>query len=336
MSKAGGQLDLSTLPANRVLDILYNRLSGRHQSRRLLLDELSQAAGLSREQCSEVLDELQRRGHVLQQSPMHGVELCPPVRLDPYLIEQGLGTQRIGRSVICFDEVNSTNDIAMSSARQGDTDGLVVTAEKQQAGRGRHGRSWLSPAGSGLLFSVLLLDKPGVLKHEAMTIAAGLAVAEGIEQVCGLSCNLKWPNDVYYQQSKLSGILVETRQLGNQQATVVGVGINVTASPPPGQTSRPATHISLHASDVERNQLLRGVLQRLDFWLYKVMAGQYELLHDTWLPRCGMIHERVRIRCGDRCCEGRVLDVSPLEGLILACDSGQHMQLPAIRSSVLD
>ena len=267
-----------------------------------------------------------------------------PVGLDAHLIEHGLGTRRVGRNVIVFGEVESTNDVALDSARQADADGLVVLAECQRAGRGRLGRRWASPAGANMLMSVLLLDDPARLSCEALTIAAGLAVAEAVERIVPVSARLKWPNDVLIDDAKVCGILVEVRR-HPRRAVVVGVGINVNAAPPLETVTRPATCLADHAQGLlERIDLARTVLQRLDAWVQHITGGSdttpspspavTRCLHDQWLARCGMMNQRVTVRSGGETFTGRVLDIDPLEGLILQTDTGQQLRLPAATSSV--
>ena len=171
-----------------ILALLYDRADGY-----FCLDELSDRTSASRGAVAAALEALAGRGHRLDRSPAEGVRLLRPTRPDAFLIERNLSTPRVGRSVICFDQVDSTNDVAWDSSRQGDTDGLVILAESQRHGRGRHGRTWHGEPGAGILLSVVLFDPAKRLDREALTIATGLAVAEGIEDATPLSCQLKWP-----------------------------------------------------------------------------------------------------------------------------------------------
>jgi len=318
---------------DRILEALYDRQGGY-----VSLDELARAGRLGRAGVESRLEDLRREGQKLEFSPAGGVCLPRPARLAPVLIERNLGVRRVGRSVVCFDEVGSTNDVALDAMRQANADGLVVLAESQRSGRGRQGRRWLCPPGSGILMSVLLLDEPGRrrLQCEAMTIAAGLAVAEAVEMSVGLNCGLKWPNDVQFEGAKLAGVLAETRTAGGVSATVIGIGVNVNAAPPAESVDRPATHLADHlAGPAERVEIVRALLTRLDEWVGRVEAGQLDELHRGFLARCRMINERVTIRCGGRLHTGRVLDVDPLSGLVLCHDDGSRAYLPAEGSSVV-
>lgn len=245
-------------------------------------------------------------------------------------IEDGLGTTRIGRNVLCFQDVDSTNDVAWSSLRQPGADGLAIFAESQRSGRGRRGRRWISPTGRNLLFSVLLCEAVESLSPEAMTIATGLAVAEAIEQETQLTAELKWPNDVRIGGAKVAGVLLERRVEHGRAAIVIGVGVNVADAPPHEQVDQPATSLAQAAGEkVDRTTLARAILQRLDDWLTRIAAGELAPLHDAWIEHCGMMHERITAMSAGKEYVGRVVDVSPLLGLELIDDHGLRVHLPA-------
>lgn len=316
---------------HRILELLYDRQDGYY-----LLDELGEEAGIARPALAAAMDELRRRGYELELTPAHGVRLVRPVRPDGRLVERALGTRRVGRSVICFDEVDSTNDVAFDSARRDGADGLVVLAESQRRGRGRLGRRWIAPPAAGLLFSVVLADAER-LACEALTVGTGLAVAEGIEAACALACRLRWPNDVLLGDGKVAGVLVEVRHLAGRRCVVLGVGINVNAHSPAGRVDRPATSLAEHLGHpAERIEVLRAVLRRLDARVGQVAAGELDDLHAGWLARCDMINERLTVESAARRYVGRVSDIDPLEGLILFDDNGRRIHLPAEHSTIVE
>ncbi|MHC4982767.1 MAG: biotin--[acetyl-CoA-carboxylase] ligase [Planctomycetota bacterium] len=316
---------MAILTSDKVLELLYHRREGFFE-----LEELAAAAAIGRERLGETLRDLRQAGHALESSPARGVRLMRPVRLNAHLIERDLGTRRVGRDVICFEEVDSTNDVAWDSARQAGSDGLAILAEFQRKGRGRLGRKWLSPPGENILLSVLLADEAGLLAHDALIVAAGLAVAEGVEAACGLSCELGWPNDVLLDGAKTAGVLVEMRSAGGRREFVVGIGVNVNAAPPAEEMRAAATCLADHAGHpLERIEVVKSLLRRLDGWVGAVEQRKLPELHSAWLARCGMLNQRVAVLAGGQRYVGRVLDVSPMEGLVLALDGGQTLHFAA-------
>ncbi|MGC9455475.1 MAG: biotin--[acetyl-CoA-carboxylase] ligase [Phycisphaerae bacterium] len=313
-------------PAAGVLAILYDR-----QEAYVSADELETASGLSGRRLSDALKKLEERGCRIEQSPGRGVRLLRPTVLHPLLIERDLSTRRIGRSVICFDEVDSTNDVAFDSARHQGCDGLVVLADSQRRGRGRLGRNWISPPGQNLLMSVLLCAGSAPESHEALTVAAGVAVAEALDAL-GFSCMLKWPNDVLLDAAKVAGVMVELRD----RCAVVGCGVNVNAAPPAGEVDFPATCLAdAVGHELERVEVAREILRRLDEWVEHVETGRMRPLHDAFTSRCATINRRVEVLCSGRKYAGRALDVSPLEGLVLLSDEGRRLHVPAAGSTIL-
>jgi BirA family transcriptional regulator, biotin operon repressor / biotin---[acetyl-CoA-carboxylase] ligase len=162
----------------------------------------------------------------------------------------------------------STNADLVAAARDGAREGAVLVAEEQTAGRGRMGRSWLSPPRAALTFSVLLrpADVPAA-RRGWLPLLTGVAVATAIRQVSALDAILKWPNDVLLRSGKLAGILAE--QSGD--AVVVGIGVNVSTTryelPAPAASSLPATSLRLEGSrSLDREQLLGRMLDEIQRW----------------------------------------------------------------------
>ncbi len=319
--------------SDRILEVLYDRREGY-----VALEELAAAVGVAPADLERELDAMFGSWYRLEYSPPDGVRLLPPVPLSPHLIERGLPERRVGRSVLCFEVVGSTNDVALEAIRQEGADGLVVVAEAQSRGRGRRGRAWVSSPHQNVLLSALLIEPAGrrAPPHEALTIATGLATAEAIEEAAGLPCELKWPNDVLLDGAKVAGVLVEMRREGETLGVVLGVGINANRAPPADEVDRRATCLADHlAHPADRIAIVRALLGRLDAWVARVAAGRLDELHAGFLARCRMVNQRLTVLCDGRRHSGRVLDVDPLEGLVLCLDDGSRTRLPAARATVL-
>jgi BirA family biotin operon repressor/biotin-[acetyl-CoA-carboxylase] ligase len=184
----------------------------------------------------------------------------PPV--DPLDPESLAGTL-LSRTVRYLPDCPSTNDIAREHAVGGEPEGLLVITDFQSAGRGRLDRSWRAPAGSSLLFSLLLRPTLAPERALAAAMAVSLGVAEGIRRECGLTARLKWPNDILIGAKKAGGILCE---LGlNEEKldyVIVGVGLNVNFDPRSVEGIPPeATSILVERGRTQpRAALLRAIL----------------------------------------------------------------------------
>lgn len=174
-------------------------------------------------------------------------------------------TGSLGHPHIHLDVVESTNSLAKEKATGGAVHGTVFTASEQTAGRGRQGRSWVAPAGSALLMSVIL--RPIEDRHRFAPLAAALAVAETCDALAGTSAAIKWPNDVWIDGRKVSGILVEARadQDPERSWVVIGIGLNtrVRIEDMPEELQATATTLALDPGV----DALKPLLERLDFWI---------------------------------------------------------------------
>ena len=223
--------------------------------------------------------------------------------------------------------VGSTQDEALSWAREGAPEGSLVVADRQTAGRGRRGRTWHSPAGRSLYASLLLRPRTGGAALGVLTTAAGLAIAEAIEGLYALRAELKWPNDVTVGGRKLAGILVETVVAeGRAEIASVGMGINVswTQEEFPRDVAPRATSILLELErrgrgDLEpgRIALLAAVLERLEVHYRSVRDGAGKDVIRGAAARSAVLGRQVTVRLhGDKSCEGvatRLLESGALE-----------------------
>ena len=228
--------------------------------------------------------------------------------------------------------VDSTNRLVLDEARRGEPEGLVVVADQQTAGRGRHGRQWIAPPGSSLLVSVLL--RPGLPAERAhvVTAAAGLAVAAAVERVAGFEPALKWPNDLVVtgdDDLKLAGLLADAEVAGGElRALVIGVGCNV-RWPDPATSAFPedlrgtATACNLVSGRaVDLDDLLQAFLDELAarYATLPAVPGEYR-------ARLATIGRRVRVEkasaTGDGdALEGLAVDVDDAGRLVVRDDHG--------------
>lgn len=190
------------------------------------------------------------------------------------------------------DEVGSTNDLAMAAATSGAPEGVVVAANAQSSGRGRLGRSWASPPGAGLYVSVVLHPSRDALS--LVTIAAGVAVAEGIEAATGLRAGVKWPNDVYVGARKLAGILAEAGSSASTEHVVLGFGINLQPAALPPEVAVRATSIEGELGrPVDRGLVLAECLAALAQRYDMLRRGAGDEIVNAWRTRAAQHLGRV-------------------------------------------
>lgn len=186
--------------------------------------------------------------------------------------------QRFPSSIVRLSKVGSTNDAAAAIG----TEGAVVVAEQQTAGRGRRGRSWFSPPGSGLYVSMVLdpssATDPGRAR-QLLTLAVGVALSDAIEASTGLRADLKWPNDLYVGHKKLGGVLAEA----SNATAIVGYGINVRpAAFPPELVDRATSIESELKRPIDRDALLAATLATIDTRYGDLLEGRFDAILDAW------------------------------------------------------
>lgn len=197
---------------------------------------------------------------------------------------------RLGSSIIYFPSIGSTNDVAATLAIHNACEGAVVIADRQTAGRGRRGREWFSPPGSGLYVSVVLTPgrspHGGIRATRLLTLAAGVALAEAVAKATGLFVDVKWPNDLYVARRKLAGILAEAAGGGAEEQIVLGYGINVGPMAYPPELGDRATSLESELGrHVDRALLLVESLASLARRYDDLLDGRFDAILDAWRAR---------------------------------------------------
>ena len=207
------------------------------------------------------------------------------------MIETGLLN---GRAVQFLASTTSTNQVALELGRQGVPNGTVILAETQTQGRGRLGKEWVSPPGSGLYFSQILrpqLDLPDLPK---ITLAAGLAVCQAVEETTELRPLIKWPNDLLLAGRKFCGILTESALLeaGAVPLAVLGIGLNVSTPRkrfPEDLRAKATSLLAQSGQYCQRGPLLAAILTRLEVAVRRLEDGDFEGILEEWRRRDALV-----------------------------------------------
>jgi BirA family biotin operon repressor/biotin-[acetyl-CoA-carboxylase] ligase len=210
---------------------------------------------------------------------------------------------------------DSTNERARELAGAGARHGTLVTAGEQTAGRGRQGRSWTAAPGEALLMSVIVRDLAP--RHALLPLMAALATCEAAEAVSDVRCEIKWPNDVWVDRRKLSGILVEARPAAGW--AVVGIGLNTGVREFPEELRETATTLDLPSPDAALQPLLTALHRWLESEPAEILAA--------WRRRDALEGSRVRWQDGEGTArgvdDGGALLVETATGGILALGAGE-------------
>ncbi len=186
-----------------------------------------------------------------------------------------------------FDEIESTNTQAINQAKRGADEGLCVVARQQTAGRGRHGRTWISEKDAGLFFSIVLRPKIEIKFLPLITLMSAAAVHDTLETLYKIDCDIKWVNDIHVDGKKICGILAETCDTNKGLAIIVGIGINLKSSNFPPEIAETATSIEAETNNAANAEIL---LQKLTFFLSNYCdildgANGAEKIRGEWIVR---------------------------------------------------
>jgi BirA family biotin operon repressor/biotin-[acetyl-CoA-carboxylase] ligase len=262
------------------------------------------------------VERLRRRGYGIEASAGRGYRL---VRTSDRLLPEEIARRWRPRTfcgvIVHRETIDSTNRLAAELARGGAAEGTVVLAEQQTAGRGRLGRSWVSPARLNLYASLILRPAIPPLEVPRLTLVAGLAVAQAIRETAALPAEIKWPNDVLLGGHKVAGVLTELEaETERVRFVIVGIGVNLNASRtdfPPG-LQRKATSLALAGGAPVDRAAFTGRL-----------LGALETLYATFL-RGGFAALRARYE-ELHCLSGRSVKIDgrpPVAGVVRGVDDG--------------
>jgi BirA family biotin operon repressor/biotin-[acetyl-CoA-carboxylase] ligase len=291
--------------------------------------DLSERLGISRAAIWARIEELRKLGYEIEASPHLGYRLVndPDVLHADDLVARLGKTEVVGRDIRVFQETTSTNDVVEKLARDGVKEGVVVFAESQTKGRGRLGRKWISPAGKGLWFSILL--RPDLRPQEAtqLTIAAATTLWRAIHTTTGISAEVKWPNDILIRGKKVAGILTEmSAELDRVKHLILGIGVdvNLTASEFPADVRKIATSLRAElGKPLLRAELATAILRELDREYARVCGGNFADVADEWEERCTTIGQQVTISIGERKIRGRAESLDDDGALLVRTEHGR-------------
>lgn len=224
-----------------------------------------------------------------------------------------------------FDCIDSTNTYLQQQAASGAPEGTVIFADRQTAGKGRLGRSFHSPAGSGIYMSVLLRPncKPEQLMH--LTCAVAVAVCRAIEITTGFRPQIKWVNDIVWQGKKLGGILTAlcVGAAGTVDWAIVGIGINCAATAFPKELEGIATSLaSVTEVPVDRYALCAELVRQLEYMNRDLQQKQCDYMA-FYRQNCVVIGKNVHLIRGDEIRSATVLDVDDQGALTVRLQDGQ-------------
>ncbi len=271
--------------------------------------------GVSRAAISKQIKSLEEWGIDVFSIPGKGYQMSRPIEL----LDQALLQQQID-SPIDIDlhhQIDSTNQHMMTQLHKWSSGDLCL-AEYQSAGRGRRGKSWISPFGSNLYMSMYWRFEQGVAATMGLSLVVGLAIADTLNSL-GVQSTLKWPNDVYIESKKVAGVLVELAiEAGGAAQVVIGIGLNMTMSDTTSGIDQPWTNLEEHLSTpLARNQFTAQLVNRLHQELNEYQVNGNANLARRWAEYDHFIDQPVVLLMGNQSIEGTCKGIDQSGALLI-------------------
>ena len=226
-----------------------------------------------------------------------------------------MDSQWMGKNLVYYDETDSTNTRAKALAEQGALSGTLVVADCQMSGKGRRGRSWVSPRFANIYMTLILKPQISPSCASMLTLTAAMAVLAGIKEVTGLETEIKWPNDLVYGGKKVCGILTEmSAELDCIHYVVIGMGINVNLTEIAEEVAKTATSLRIEAGQpVSRSALIAAVIRWFEVYYQKFLETEdLSLLMEEYNEKLANQGREVRVLApsGDYCAVSRGINKS--------------------------
>ncbi len=309
-------------PITMYKDKILNHLRS-SQSGFLSGEELARKTGVSRTMVWKHIKSLERDGFVIQAVPSQGYRIVfSPDILRECDVKQGLKTKTVGRDLVLLPKVDSTNILAMDLASKGRPEGTVVVAETQSSGKGRLGRTWISPKGN-LYLSVILRPMIPVHKAPLITMMGAVAVASAIRTICKVTAAIKWPNDILISGKKVSGLLTEmSAEQDRIRYIVLGIGIdaNMDLKVLPPEVRALSTSLAAEAGErINRTLLFQELLRSIERWYFVFLTNPADILRE-WQKLNMTVGSRIRVTGAGEDLEGLAQGIDDDGRLLIRLD----------------
>ncbi|MGG4491933.1 biotin--[acetyl-CoA-carboxylase] ligase [Metabacillus idriensis] len=283
--------------------------------------KLSETLGCSRTAVWKHIEDLRSEGYELEAVRKRGYRITQkPDKISGNEIQLGLKTEFMGRHIHFEEVVSSTQKIAHSLAGDGAEEGTIVVADQQTGGRGRLARAWYSPKQTGIWMSMILRPKIPINKTPQLTLLTAVALIQAIEEVTGLTPEIKWPNDIMINGKKIVGILTELQAEADRvHSVIIGVGMNVnhTLDQFPEELQAIATSIAEETGEpADRAQVIQAIMKNFEKLYTSYLIHGFKPVKLLWESYAISLNKALIARTLHGTIRGRAIGIDD-EGVLL-------------------
>ncbi|WP_282034159.1 biotin--[acetyl-CoA-carboxylase] ligase [Metabacillus indicus] len=290
--------------------------------------KLSETLGCSRTAVWKHIEDLRSEGYQLEAVRKRGYRITrKPDKISGNEIQLGLKTEFMGRHIHFEEVVASTQKIAHTLAGDGALEGTLVVADQQTEGRGRLARAWYSPKQTGVWMSMILKPEIPINKTPQLTLLTAVALIQAIEEVTGLTPEIKWPNDILINGRKAVGILTELQAEADRvHSVIIGVGINVnhTKEQFPEELQHIATSlVEETGQQIDRAKLIQSVMIHFEKLYKSYLAHGFKPVKLLWESYAISLNKKLIARTLQGTLRGRAAGIDDEGVLLLETDEGK-------------
>ncbi|WP_026676975.1 biotin--[acetyl-CoA-carboxylase] ligase [Fictibacillus gelatini] len=311
----------------QLLEMLMN-----HQGEFLSGQQISDQLNCSRTAIWKHIAELRKQGYQVEAAPKKGYRiLSSPDAVTADEISIRLKTEKFGRQIVSKESVSSTQEIAHKLSHEKCEEGTLVVADEQTGARGRMGRPWQSPKGSGIWMSLILRPEIPLQRAPQLTLLTAVAVVKAIHKVTGLNAEIKWPNDILINGKKVVGILTELQAEADRiNSVIIGIGMNVNLSSDelPDEIRGIATSLQIETGQaIRRADLIAAVMKEMELLYKQYLQEGFHLIKLLWESYALSLGKRIKVRTISGEFEGFAKGITDEGVLLLEDDENQIHQI---------
>jgi BirA family transcriptional regulator, biotin operon repressor / biotin---[acetyl-CoA-carboxylase] ligase len=290
--------------------------------------EISDKLNCSRTAIWKHISELRKNGYAIEAVQKRGYRLLSsPDLVTAEEVSLYTGKGLFGKKITYVKSVNSTQEIAHNLARDGAIEGSIVLADEQTGGRGRLGRPWQSPAGTGIWMSLILRPEIPLQKAPQLTLLIAVAASKAIEKVTGLEAAIKWPNDLLINGKKTAGILTELQaEADSIHSVIVGIGMNVNQESKDfsEEIAQIATSLAIEGGQTyKRAEIIGALLQEIETLYHQYLQKGFGVVKLLWESRAFSLGKRITARSVSGSITGYAKGITDEGVLLLEDDTGK-------------
>ncbi|MGO0061044.1 biotin--[acetyl-CoA-carboxylase] ligase [Brevibacillus fluminis] len=292
-------------------------------------EELSRNCGCSRTAVWKHIEELREEGYQFEAVRKSGYRLLTvPDSISAEQILSGLTTKKIGRQIHAYDTVETTQRLAHEAAAKGAEEGTIIIADQQKSGKGRMGRPWHSPKGTGIFMSLIIRPDMPLANAPQLTLLTAVAMSKAIEMVVpSVKVQIKWPNDLFVNGKKICGILTELNAEENRvNYLVIGTGVNVNhlLSDFPEELHSIATSLRIESGlSIQRAELVQAYCRSFEREYAFYLENGFARIREEWEANSYTLGRIVKVYNQQNAIEGRAVGLGP-DGALLVEDANGH------------